>query len=134
MAKKVKASSAEVPKKGRGRKTKTVEDLKQDIATKRLSIKSIFESGSLTSFRELESLFTKAMANEMGVSHTNFTSKFRNPVNLSLHELYRFAYYIGIDPQLLSQQIDKEISNNRDLQLKLKKFKSVEDMKQYNSK
>ena len=134
MAKRTKGAPLEVPKKGGGRKTKTVEDLKQDIATKRLSIKSIFESGSLTSLRELESLFTKAMANEMGVSHTNFSGKFKNPVEFSLKELYRFAYYIGIDQKLISDQADKEISANRTLVADLKKFRSVQDMKQYNSK
>ncbi|QHS60819.1 hypothetical protein [Chitinophaga agri] len=134
MAKKIKETPEDAPKKGRGRKIKTVEALIEDIAAKRKSLKSIFLSGDFISLRELESLFTKAMASEMGVNHTNFTAKFRTPVNFSLHEIHRLAHYIGIDPQLISKQADMEIASNKDLQVKLKKFKSVKDMKQYNSK
>lgn len=134
MAKKTKTSPIDDLKKARGRKTKSIEELKQDIGSKRLSIKTLIETGKLTRLRELEPLFSKAMADEIGVNHTRFSSKFRAPVDFGVKEVYRFALYIETDPQLFFKQIGKEISVSSDLLSKLKKFKNVEDMRQYTTK
>lgn len=120
-------------KSKRGRKTKSIEDLKEDIKSKCLSIKSIIESGNLKSMKELEPLFSKAMADEMGVNHSRFGQKLRNPIKFSVYDIYRFAYYVDTDPAKLSLQINLEISADKNLLKELVKFKSISDIKQYNS-
>jgi len=117
----------------RGRKTKSIEDIKEDIKSKCLSIKSIVESGNLKAMKELEPLFSKAMADEMGVNHGRFGEKFRNPIKFSVYDIYRFAYYVGTDPAKLSMQINLEISADKNLLKELTLFKSISDIKQYNS-
>lgn len=117
----------------RGRKIKTIEDLKEDIKAKCLSIKSIIDSGNLKTMKELEPLFSKAMADEMGVNHGRFAEKLRNPIKFSVFDIYRFAYYIKIDPMKLLTQINLEISADKSLFKVLGKFKSISELKQYNS-
>lgn len=134
MAKSARNSTGSDSPKARGRKTKSLEELKQDIASKCLSIKTLIETGKLSRLRDLEPLFSKAMADEMGVNHTRFSNKFRNPIDFGIKEIYRFALYIEIDPQLIFKYIGKDISQASDLLSKLKKFKTVEDMRQYSSK
>ena len=117
----------------RGRKTKSIEDLKEDIKSKCLSIKSIIESGNLKAMKELEPLFSKAMADEMWVNHGRFGEKLRNPNKFSVYDIYRFAYYVGTDPSKLSAQINLEISVDKNLLKGLVLFKNISDIKQYNS-
>ncbi|ACU60480.1 hypothetical protein [Chitinophaga pinensis] len=134
MAKSTRNSTESDSPKARGRKTKSLEELKQDIASKCLSIKTLIEAGKLSRLRDLEPLFSKAMADEMGVNHTRFSNKFRNPIDFGIKEIYRFGLYIEVDPQLIFRYIGKEISQANDLLSKLKKFRTVEDMRQYSSK
>jgi hypothetical protein len=117
----------------RGRKFKSIENLKEDIKSKCLSIKSIIESGNLKALKELEPLFSKAMADEMGVNHTRFGEKLRNPIKFSVYDIYRFAYYVDADPIKLSMQINNEITADKNLLKGLDSFKSISDIKQYNS-
>ncbi|MFN4313282.1 MAG: hypothetical protein ACK4E0_03240 [Chitinophagaceae bacterium] len=115
----------------RGRKVKTLENLQEDIKSKCLSIKSIIDSGNLNALKELEPLFSKAMADEMGVNHGRFSDKLRNPVKFSMIDVHRLAYYVGFEPDKLTNQINLEIKNNKAVVSKLKKFKNIEDLKQY---
>jgi hypothetical protein len=117
----------------RGRKTKTIEGLREDIQSKCLSIKSIMDSGNLKKLRELEPLLSKAMADELGVNHGRFLDKLRNPIKFSIKEIHRFAYYVGTNPEKLTDQVNLEITANSDLLSKLHKFKDIQDMKQYNT-
>jgi len=117
----------------RGRKIKSIEDIKEDIKSKCLSIKSIVESGNLKAMKDLEPLFSKAMADEMGVNHGRFGDKFRNPIKFSVYDIYRFAFYVGTDPNKLSMQINHEINADKNLIKGLTSFKSISDIKQYNS-
>jgi hypothetical protein len=117
----------------RGRKIKSIENLKEDIKSKCLSIKSIIESGNLKAMKELEPLFSKAMADEMGVNHTRFGEKLRNPIKFSVYDIYRFAYYVDADPTKFSTQINDEITADKTLLKALATFKSISDIKQYNS-
>jgi hypothetical protein len=131
MAKRVKPRKSKETK--RGRKVKTLEGLSEDIKTKCLSIKSIIDSGNLKKLKELEPLVSKAMADELGVNHGRFLEKLRNPVKFSIKEIHRFANYVGTDAEKFTDQINLEIKMNGDLVAKLHKFKSIKDMKQYNS-
>ncbi|SFW82745.1 hypothetical protein [Chitinophaga sancti] len=117
----------------RGRKVKTIEGLREDIQSKCLSIKSIMDSGNLKKMRELEPLFSKAMADELGVNHGRFLDKLRNPIKFSLKDLHRFAYYVGSIPEKFTDQANHEIKTDKDLASKLHKFKDIQDMKQYNA-
>lgn len=117
----------------RGRKTKSIENIKDDIKSKCLSIKSIIESGNLRTMKDLEPLFSKAMADEMGVNHGRFGIKLQNPIKFSVYDIYRFALYVGTDPTKLCMQISLEIAKDKELLKKLALFKSISDIKQYNS-
>ncbi len=117
----------------RGRKKKTLENLRMDIRSKCLSIKSIIDSGNLAKLKELEPLFSKAMADEMGVNHGRFSDKLRNPIKFSIADIHRFAYYVDSDPNKLSMQVNLEIQSDKKLQKDLHQFRSIEDMKQYGS-
>ncbi|NCT73963.1 MAG: hypothetical protein GXC78_05490 [Chitinophagaceae bacterium] len=125
------AKRTKLVKQKRGRKVRTLENLQEDIKSKCLSIKSIIDSGNLNSLKELEPLFSKAMADEMGVNHGRFSDKLRNPVKFSVSDIQRFAYYVGSDPDKLALQVNLEIKKDEGLVLKLKKFKSIHDLKQY---
>lgn len=131
MAKSVKKHEQIKPK--RGRKTKSIEAIKEDIKSKCLSIKSIIESGNLKAMKDLEPLFSKAMADEMGVNHGRFGQKLRNPIKFSVYDIYRFAYYVDTDPTNFSRQINLEIGADKNLLIDLAKFKSISDLKQYNT-
>ncbi|PVD54113.1 hypothetical protein DC498_01610 [Terrimonas sp.] len=131
MGKSISKTVSEKPKKGR--KVKTLEDIQEDIKSKCLSIKSIIDSGNLNALKELEPLFSKAMADEIGVNHGRFSNKFRNPVKFSVSDIHRFAYYIGFEPDKLSSQINSEIRLNKSLVSALKEFRKIKELKQYKS-
>ena len=115
----------------RGRKKRTLASLQEEIKSKCLSIKSIIDSGNLKALRDLEPLFSKAMADEMGVNHGRFLDKLRNPIKFSIYDLHRFANYVNIESGKLSAQINDEITCDKKLQIELSKFRSVKDLKQY---
>ena len=115
----------------RGRKKRTLTSLQEEIKSKCLSIKSIIDSGNLKALRELEPLFSKAMADEMGVNHGRFLDKLRNPIKFSVYDVHRFANYVNTDVEKLSVQINLEINNDKKLKTELSKFKNVRDIKQY---
>ncbi len=129
MAKRLKTVQSKEPK--RGRKVKTIDDLKEDINSKCLSIKSIIDSGNLKKLRELEPLVSKAMADELGFNHGRFSEKLRNPIMFSMKEIHHFGYYVGVDAGKITDQINLEIKGNGPIVTKLKKFKSIGDFKQY---
>lgn len=131
MAKKLKPSEPEKTVK-RGRKIKTIEALEADIRSQRLSIKSMVNSGDLASLKQLEPLFTKAMADELGVNHGSFTDKLRNPIKFSYKDIHRLGLYFDLNPDKLSAQINLEVRSNSSLIEKLSKFKKVRDLRQYN--
>lgn len=60
--------------------------------------------------------------------------KLRNPIKFSMFEIQRFACYTGSDPGKITRLVNEEIKSNTNLQKKLRKFKSVADLKQYNQK
>lgn len=126
-------SKITTPKTKKGRKVKTLESIKEDIRSKCLSIKSIIDSGNLKALKELEPLFSKAMADEIGVNHGRFSDKLRNPVKFSVSDIHRFAYYIGFEPDKLSLQINSEIRINKSVVSTLKEFKKIEELRQYKS-
>jgi hypothetical protein len=130
MAKRIKQAQSKESK--RGRKVKTIDDLKEDISSKCLSIKSIIDSGNLKKLRELEPLVSKAMADELGFNHGRFLDKLRNPIKFSIKEIHHFAYYVGVNAEKVTDQINLEIKANGQLVSKLSKFKSIQDLKQYN--
>lgn len=121
------------PKAKKGRKVKTLESIQEDIKSKCLSIKSIIDSGNLKALKELEPLFSKAMADEIGVNHGRFSDKFRNPIKFSVSDIHRFAYYVGLEPDKLSLQINNEIRINKSLVSTLKEFRKIEELKQHKS-
>jgi len=131
MAKQSKPANATDGK--RGRKIKTIEALREDIQSKCLSIKSIMDSGNLKKMRELEPLFSKAMADELGVNHGRFLDKLRNPIKFSIKDLHRIAYYVGSNPEKFTVQANLEIIADKELTSKLHKFKDIQEMKQYNT-
>ncbi|MBN8877038.1 MAG: hypothetical protein J0I32_05785 [Sphingobacteriales bacterium] len=131
MAKSVSNTVSVKPKKGR--KVKTLEDIQEDIKSKCLSIKSIIDSGNLNRLKELEPLVSKAMADELGVNHGRFSDKLRNPVKFSVIEIHRFALYVKADPDKLMKHVNQEILSNSKLMKELSQFRSIKDLKQYNS-
>lgn len=120
-------------KSKRGRKVKTIESLQEDIKSKCLSIKSIIDSGNLNTLKELEPLFSKAMADEIGVNHGRFSDKLRNPIKFSVFDIHRFAYYVGFEPDKLSSQINSEIRLNKILVTELSQFRQIQELRAYKS-
>lgn len=130
MAKKAAKSKKAGTNKG-GRKVKPVEDIKRDISSKCLSIRTIISTGALGKLSELEPLFSKAMADELGVNHGRFQAKLRNPVKLTMTEIHRFANYTQTDVEKLTRIVNAEIMKNKAIMTILTKFRSVEKMPQY---
>lgn len=118
----------------KGRRVKTITELVADIAARKLSIKAVIEGGSWNMLADIEPLITKAMASEIGTNHTKLAIKLRNPIKLAVNDVIRLSLYLSVDANLIFLQITKEIKSNKDLRSKLNTFKSVKDMKQYNTK
>lgn len=93
----------------------------------RRSIKALFESNRLTGLEQISHLFTKAMADQLGVNHGRFLDKLRNPIRFSLKDLYKFAYYTGIEPATLMGQVRKEVENNDAVVKMLRTIKPLSD-------
>lgn len=115
----------------KGRKSESLEVKLEKIKSGLISIRDRFETGKIERLKNLEHLFTTAMAKELGVNHSRFISKFYNPITFSFKEVYRFAYYVGFDPQLMIAQMAKEIQEDRSLDAKLKQFNSIKDIQGY---
>jgi hypothetical protein len=131
MAKSV--SKVGIVKPKRVRKSKTIGDLMEDIKSRCLSIKSVIDSGNWEKLKDIEPLVSKAMADEMGVNHGRFSDKLRNPIKFSAYEIYRFALYVGADPDKLLKQLNHEVLTNKKLLDELKQFKSVQNLKRYSN-
>lgn len=116
----------------KGRKTESLEVKIEKIKSGLISIRDRFETGKVERLKSLEHLFTTAMAQELGVNHSRFVTKLYNPITFSFREVYRFANYVGFDPQLMISQIAKEIRTNHRLEEDLTTFKSIKDIKGYN--
>ncbi|HVI44862.1 MAG TPA: hypothetical protein VM802_08325 [Chitinophaga sp.] len=127
---KLKVSKAEnVPAKKKGRKQKTLEESIVEIESKKALIKSIIDNGTWAKLRDIATLIPKTMAEEMGFNHTRLVSKMRIPVNLSAKDVIRMAYYFEVDPQLIFNQLLKDVNSNKELINKLSKFKSIKEIR-----
>lgn len=109
----------------KGRKTKTVQEMEAEVKTKLNSLKSFLESGSFDKLGDIEHLFSKVMADQLGVNHGRFIYKFKHPILFSVKDLFRFAYYVHIRPELIFNQVQKEIAGDQALNIKLNKFKAI---------
>lgn len=141
MTKEIKNSTKKKPKSAakikektpnKGRKHKSLEVKLEEIQSDCISIRDRFELEKVNKLKDLEHLFSDAMAREMGVNHSRFITKLYKPITLSFRDVYRFAYYVNFDPKLMVSQVAKEIEEDRKLESELKEFKSIRDMKQYN--
>lgn len=117
-----------------GRSRKTLAEIKEEIELKKNSIKTIIESGKWASLREIESLITRAMADELRVNHTRFTGMFRAPQKFTFEIIHKFCYYIDTDPNLFSLKVNSEIAKNIALTKKLKEFNDIREIKAYTTK
>lgn len=120
-----KAKATAKTRTGGGRKTKSIEERTNEVSTKRHSIKALFESQGFQQLGQIEYLFTKAMADQLGMNHGRFIDKLKNPVKFSVKDLYKFAYYTGIAPVAMLQQVSKEVERNRQVVAELKKIKPL---------
>ena len=107
----------------KGRKKKTPLEVREAMAAKALSIKSTIESGNLRKLKDIEHLFSKAMADEIGVNHGRFIDKLKNPIKFSVKELFKFAYFINTEPDNLLGLVIQEIKTNKEITQKLQKGK-----------
>lgn len=114
---------------GGGRKIKSTEERIKEVDTKRQSIKAFFERAGFEELAPIEHLFTKAMADQLGVNHGRFIDKLKHPVRFSVKEIYRFSYYAGIEPAAMLAQVGREVDRNRQVVAELKKVKPLADKK-----
>ncbi|HEU0228745.1 MAG TPA: hypothetical protein VFQ86_13480 [Arachidicoccus soli] len=114
-----------VDKPRKGRKKKSIQDVAAEIKTKSLSIKSLIENSRIKTLKEIEPLFTKSMADQLGVNHGRFIDKLKNPIKFSAKDIFRFAYYVDLNPTEIINQVKDEIESNQLLVEKLKKFKAI---------
>lgn len=114
-----------VDKPRKGRKKKSIQEVAAEIKTKSLSIKSLIENSRIQTLKEIEPLFTKSMADQLGVNHGRFIDKLKNPIKFSTKDIFRFAYYVDLNPTEIINQVKDEIENNQLLVEKLKKFKAI---------
>lgn len=131
---KQKSTDSKLPPKGspatkKGRKRKTLEESVAEIASKKVLIKSIIESGTWSKLRDVATLIPKMMAEEMGFNHTRLVTKLRNPINLSVKDAVRMSFYFTVDPLLILGQVLKEINSNKELVSKLDKFKDLKELR-----
>jgi hypothetical protein len=110
-----------------GRKPQSLQQRTQHVDMMRRSIKALFESNRLSGLEQISHLFTKAMADQLGVNHGRFLDKLRNPIRFSLKDLYKFSYYTGIEPAALMGQVQKEVENNKEVVRMLKDIKPLSD-------
>lgn len=122
-------------KKGKvGRKKKELEDRLEEAKAKRSYIKALFESRSLVKLKEIEHAFTKAMADQIGINHGRLIDKLKNPIRFSMKDIYRFSYYVNIDPLAMMIQIKKEVDGNAEVVKKLQEIKPLKEKKKTGTK
>jgi hypothetical protein len=125
-----KTAKAGAPAKGKGgRKEKTLQKRIDEAKAKRHSIKGLFETHEIVQLKEIEFLFMKSMADQIGINHGRFIDKLKNPVKFSMKDIYKFSYYVDIDPSMMIRQVQKEVEANREVVEMLKKVKPIKEKK-----
>ena len=74
-----------------------------------LSLKSIFEQGSVVRMRDIEKIFPTHVAKDLKINHSRYIDKLYNPEKFSFDQIARFASLVDVDPQKISMIIFKEL-------------------------
>jgi hypothetical protein len=112
-----------------GRKEKTLQKRIDEAKAKCHSIKGLFETREIIQLREIEFLFMKSMADQIGVNHGRFIDKLKNPIKFSMKDIYKFSYYVDINPSMMVRQVQKEVEANGEVVEMLKKVKPIKEKK-----
>ena len=86
---------------------------KKETETQLLSIKAMFERGSVTKMRDIEKLFPTKVAKELGMNHSRYVVKLKKPELFNIKQIVRLASLLNISPELITGVIFKEISLNK---------------------
>ena len=80
---------------------------------KYLSLKALFESGSVKKMRDIEKLFPTMVAKDLQMNHSRYISKLYKPETFSFNQVFKLASLLNIDPHIISDIIMSELSNNQ---------------------
>jgi hypothetical protein len=83
---------------------------KKEAEKQLLSVKAMFENGSVTKMRDIEKLFPTKIAKELGMNHSRYVIKLKKPDSFNIKQIIRMASLLNIRPEIITGVIFKELS------------------------
>jgi hypothetical protein len=74
-----------------------------------LSLKALFESGSVKRMKDIEKLFPTMVAKDLGMNHSRYTNKLFKPEQFTFKQILKFSILLDVNPKLLSDIILAEL-------------------------
>lgn len=75
-----------------------------------LSLKALFESGSVKKMKDIEELFPTMIAKDLGMNHSRYISKLYKPELFSYGQIFKLALMLNVEPQVISNVINQELT------------------------
>ncbi|WP_143961196.1 hypothetical protein [Litoribacter populi] len=76
------------------------------------SIGALFESGKVRIMKDIEKLSPTKMAKLLQLNHARYIEKLYHPEQFTFEEIHKISILVGIEPNLISEVINKEIIKN----------------------
>jgi hypothetical protein len=86
---------------------------RKETGNQLLSIKAMFESGSVTKMRDIEKLFPTKIARELGMNHSRYVIKLKKPELFNFKQIVKLASLINVSPERITEVILYEVSKGR---------------------
>jgi hypothetical protein len=83
---------------------------KKETEVQLLSVKAMFESGSVNKMRDIEKLFPTKIAKELGMNHSRYVVKLKKPESFTLKQIMKLASLLNVPPERITEVIFKELS------------------------
>lgn len=84
---------------------------RKETESQLISLKAMFESGSVTKMRDIEKLFPTRIAKELGMNHSRYVVKLKKPELFNVKQIVKLAALLNIPPELIMRIIFKEIAS-----------------------
>ena len=91
-----------------GKKRVNPETLKNTLK----SIKSRFETDSVTEMSEIGRMYKTGMIAALGIGHDGYVTKFRSPENFTINDLLKLADVSDTDIELIWKVVKRQASQN----------------------
>ena len=87
---------------------------KKETEKQLVSIKAMFENGSINKMRDIEKLFPTKVAKELGMNHSRYVVKLKKPDLFNIKQIMKLASVLNISPDLIAGVIFKELYSGKE--------------------